>query len=147
MTSIIRQLLDFARRRPLKKSPVELGELTSQAVDLLEPMARKSGVTLLLSRCDDPAFAHADAGQIQQVLTNQVVNAIQAMPQGGEIRLSIGLQDRVPPGESERIPGICIQVQDQGVGIPEQDFPHIFEPFFTTKVGSSTTGTSRRRSI
>jgi PAS domain S-box-containing protein len=66
-------------------------------------------------------------GQIIQVISNLVANSIDAMQQGGELRLKIGTALRANHD------GICVEVQDSGAGIKEEDIPHVFEPFFSTK--------------
>jgi len=141
MTAIIRKLLEFARPRPPEKSPADLRQIARQTVEVLGATARKRGVELVMERSDDPAPAAVDAGQIQQVISNLVLNAIQAMPSGGEVTVGVGLARARPPadvggGEDEFL---CLFVQDQGRGIAEDDLPKIFEPFFTTKdVGEGT---------
>ena len=80
MTTIIRQLLDFARRRPLTKTQVDFREVADHVVDLLSPLARKRGVTLSLDGGAERLSTRIDLGQMEQVVTNLVVNAIQASP-------------------------------------------------------------------
>lgn len=141
ITGIIRQLLDFARRRAPQRSVADLIEVTRQTVDLLRPMADKRNVKITVDPPDHPLRARVDVGQIQQVVTNLTVNAMQAMPDGGEIRIELGTAPAAPSDDSSAAPQPCfsISVQDQGAGIAEQDLPHLFEPFFTTKdVGDGT---------
>ena len=86
-------------------------------------------------------MAPVDEGQLQQALTNIVLNGVQAMPKGGRIRVRIASAHTTPPAEVEQPPGEyrCIEVEDEGAGIPPEHLPHIFEPFFTTKgVGEGT---------
>jgi two-component system, NtrC family, sensor kinase len=149
MTKIIRQLLDFARRRSAQKAPADLGPLVRQTLSLLEPLARKRRVSL---RYGDgasdaggppasPILADIDAGQIQQVLTNLVMNGIHAMNGGGELAVSIERVRARPPADHGGAEGeyVAIQVADQGEGIAADVLPRIFEPFFTTKdIGEGT---------
>ena len=81
MTVIIRQLLDFARARGPKRAPADLGHLVSQAVTLLTPLAAKRSVTLESSTRGQVPRVAIDSAQVQQLLTNLVVNAIHAMPE------------------------------------------------------------------
>ena len=85
MTKIIRGLLDFARSGTPHRAPADLRQVVSQTVALLRPTAEKDNVQLRIAPRDDPAIAEVDANRIQQVLTNLLVNAIQAMPEGGNV--------------------------------------------------------------
>ncbi|HBQ20000.1 MAG TPA: histidine kinase, partial [Myxococcales bacterium] len=88
MTAIIRQLLDFARRRPAQRSPERLRELAASVLAMLRPHASKAQVDLRLEG-EDAIEAAVDPGQLQQVLTNLVMNAIQAQPDGGEVVIAL----------------------------------------------------------
>jgi len=140
MTRIIRQLLDFARRRAPEKAMHNLRELCEGTIAMLRHLADKRGVRLSLE--GDPACtAEIDAGQIRQVLTNLVMNGIQAMPRGGDLKLTVSRSLDTPPpdvgGPARDI--LRLSVKDQGEGIPPEILPHVFEPFFTTKgVGEGT---------
>jgi two-component system NtrC family sensor kinase len=141
MTKIIRQLLDFARRRPREIERLDLRDVVGQSIDLLASFARKQGVRLRAVLDDDPSMTKADAAQIQQVLTNLIVNAVQAMPKQGEVLVTCRRDSARPP---EGIVGdegeyICVDVEDQGEGVSEENVDHLFDPFFTTKdVGEGT---------
>jgi signal transduction histidine kinase len=128
ITTIIRRLLEFSRRRVSTKSLVELDPAVSSAVDLLTATARKRGTTIQLTQGAGARQVRASAQEIEQVVSNLILNAIQAMPRGGDLVVSTR-------GEE-----VCeIIVEDHGVGIPPEDLPHIFDPFFTTKdVGEGT---------
>jgi signal transduction histidine kinase len=141
MTATIRQLLQFARRSGPAKASHDLRRLAGDAIDLLHPLAKQKSVELRLEAAEADTRASVDAGQIQQVITNLVINAVQAMPSGGVVRLDV-LRERVePPHELHRPEGeyLCLRVRDEGEGIAPDDLPRIFEPFFTTKdVGAGT---------
>ncbi|NIL96342.1 MAG: HAMP domain-containing protein [Planctomycetales bacterium] len=141
ITHIIRQLLDFARRNTPKRSAVELPQLARRTIDLLGPLAEKNGVTIECSAADQPLTCNVDSGQIQQVLTNLLVNAVQAMPSGGKVTVQIHRQPVQPPPLLEASAGeyLLVAVRDQGGGIPPEEREQVFEPFFTTKeVGEGT---------
>jgi signal transduction histidine kinase len=169
MSAIIRQLLDFARRRGVQKASYDLRQLVAQTVSMLQPLAEKRGVTLAIEATTTPASAQVDASQIQQVLTNVVVNAIQSMPKGGMVTIALRPSSTQPPpgaeitqGESRGEPAgfaggepsreglgtlsgfpcqqFEIAVTDQGDGIAAEVLPHVFEPFFTTKAVGEATG-------
>jgi signal transduction histidine kinase len=137
MTQIIRQLLDFSRRGRADGASSDLRDVARDTVRMLEPIARKRGVTLALESGDGTAMARIAFGQMQQVLTNVVINGIHATPGGGAVSLEIR---RVPTtyrdaaGEHLRV-----SVTDTGTGMDEETRKRIFEPFFTTKdVGEGT---------
>jgi len=141
MTAIIRQLLDFARASAPRKLPIDLRTIIRQTIDMLAALAEKQKVQLVFAPGAEEAVAEVDAGQIQQVLTNLTVNAIQAMPGGGHVQFSIGRRSgrSADGGRDGPSAFFAIEVRDQGVGIPEEHMQQLFEPFFTTKeVGAGT---------
>ncbi len=141
MAVIIRQLLDFARHRTPNRIRVNLYEVAHQTKDLMSPLAHKGNVTLQLEDCSKEVMAYVDVGQIQQVLTNLIVNAVQAMPLGGTITMRVGRRPAKPPEaqDSSAVQYDFIDVQDEGEGISDEAIDHIFEPFFTTKqIGEGT---------
>ena len=112
---------------------------------MIANMAEKQNVVLEFTPDAEEVLAEVDAGQIEQVLTNLAVNAVQAMPQGGRVRFVIGRRcgpsSLVANSATAVAPPVVweIEVRDQGVGISEENMQHIFEPFFTTKeVGAGT---------
>jgi two-component system NtrC family sensor kinase len=140
MTRIIRQLLDFARSSTPRKQPIDLRSVVRQTIDLLDAIAEKQKVRLQLAPGAEDAVADIDAGQIQQMLTNLTMNAIQAMPQGGPVEFRIGRRTRGHP-DNGGTPAefFAMEIEDQGVGISAEHIPQLFEPFFTTKeVGAGT---------
>ncbi|WP_437568532.1 sensor histidine kinase [Sorangium sp. So ce542] len=144
MTKIIRQLLDFARRRVAQKAPADLAQIARQTLALLEPLARKRSVTLRLDEADlapPGARAEVDTGQMQQVLTNLVMNGMQSMKRGGELTVRVERARARPPADHGGAEGehVAIRVIDHGDGIAPENIPRVFEPFFTTKdVGEGT---------
>jgi two-component system NtrC family sensor kinase len=140
MTTIIRQLLDFARRRAPQRVLLDVRKIVRAAVDLLGSVAQKRNATVSLTGLPGPVMAQVDAGQVQQVVTNLVVNALQAIPQGGKVEVGVRREDaHAPDGDTGCRDCVCVYVRDEGEGIPEENIPHIFEPFFTTKdIGEGT---------
>jgi len=142
MTRVIRQLLDFARPRESRRAPTDLARLAAGVVEVLGPLAAKRGVALEL---DEPppagAPARADADQLEQVLTNLVMNAVQASPPGAAVTVAVAPARAQPPAEPGAAERDCwrVSVRDAGPGIPPEVRARIFEPFFTTKdVGEGT---------
>jgi len=131
MTSIIRQLLDFARRRGPDRGQVDLHDLCRLVLELLQPLALKRNVRLTLLPASGECMAAVDHNQIQQAVSNLVMNAIQAMPKGGEVTFSV----RGEGGDH-----LALSVQDNGTGIAPEHHERIFEPFFTTQGAGEGTG-------
>jgi two-component system, NtrC family, sensor kinase len=141
MTRLIRRLLDFARPRAPEAAIHPVFQLANTTVELLLPLARRSQVKLVVEELTPGCTAFVDADQLQQVLTNLVVNAIQAMDRPGSVELSVGRVRAKPPADHGGKEGdyVGVSVRDHGTGIAEENLPHLFEPFFTTKdVGSGT---------
>ncbi|MBL9007193.1 MAG: hypothetical protein JNJ46_23250 [Myxococcales bacterium] len=130
MTHIIRQLLDFARRRGPDLGRVDLQALCDSVVELLRPLAKKRRVELSLRPAATDCAVAVDYNQLQQALSNLVMNAMQAMPDGGQVRMEITEQ------ETELI----VSVTDTGTGIAKEHQDRIFEPFFTTQGAGQGTG-------
>ncbi len=133
MATIIRQLLDFGRRGGADRSATDLGALVQSTVLLLRPLARKRRVELSLALPKTPVRAWVNELEIGQVLSNLVLNAVQAMPNGGRSVIEL---------RRERERGVevaVLSVSDEGTGIRPEDVPKVFDPFFTTKdVGEGT---------
>lgn len=133
MATLIRQLLDFGRRGGIARVPVNLDELAATAAKMLEHTASKAHCKIVLETDSHPIRVLADATEMEQVITNLLMNAVQAMPNGGVIHVRATTEVE-PTG-----PLACVSVEDEGVGIPEDDLVRVFDPFFTTKgVGEGT---------
>ena len=140
MTGIVRQLLGFSRRRERTFGLANLEHVVDRTIDLVGAAADRARVTIERA-AGGPFFARVDQSQMQQVLANVLVNGIQAMPNGGRLRVSVGARRARPPGDRGAPEGdyVCVSVEDQGTGIPRDQLAQIFEPFFTTKrVGEGT---------
>ncbi len=137
-------MLTFSRKQTLRPEVLDLRDTISDLIHLLN---RLVGEKVRLTLSHDPVLksVRADKRQLEQVLMNLVVNARDAMPEGGEIRIETEVlalersltRDRatVPPGEY-----VTVKVVDSGVGIPSDKLQKIFEPFFTTKRTGEGTG-------
>lgn len=140
MTVIIRQLLDFARRREPKNSAADLGTIARAIARLLEPLARKHGVEVRVV-ADERVLALGDPMSLEQVASNLVANAIHACAEGGHVQISVGTDVVTPPAGHSDTRGLraYLRVKDDGSGIDSETRRRIFEPFFTTKgVGQGT---------
>ena len=142
--SLVGQLLAFSRKQNLQPEVIDIRDTLSDLTHLLNRLVGEK-VVLSLSHAQDLEPIKADKRQLEQVLMNLVVNARDAMPAGGEIRVETQnltldepvLRDRatVPPGNY-----VVVKVVDEGHGIPPEKMPKIFEPFYTTKRTGEGTG-------
>ncbi|HYL82221.1 MAG TPA: ATP-binding protein [Candidatus Acidoferrum sp.] len=126
---ILKKLMMFARERPPMRGKVSLTRIVAEGIPFLEPRVRKTGIEIRRSVDPDLPEILADPNQLYQVLVNLVVNAIQAMPKGGQLSLETYVSEE----------DAILAVEDQGVGMTPQAVQRIFDPFFTTKgVGEGT---------
>lgn len=142
MTDIMRQFLNFARRRPSARTLSDIRETAGRVVDMLGAAARKRGVTFRVAEAPDLPAVAIDPDQMQQVLTNLVLNGIQAMPRGGSLEVGFEVERvrRPSPLPGEDTECLAVYVEDEGEGIPEESLRRILEPFFTTKGAGEGTG-------
>jgi signal transduction histidine kinase len=134
MTNIVRQLLDFSRRRPAQRTQVDIADIATTTVQMLATVAQKKDVGLSLEVRDSGLSGLLDLVQLQQALTNLIMNSIQAVPVHGHVQVVVErLNSAAYSG------GARISVSDDGPGISAEDHARVFEPFFTTKgVGEGT---------
>lgn len=134
-SDLVKRLVQFSHSRELRKRSVQMNQIVETAVDLVRPMVA-SNVRLTVKLQPDLPSIEAAPREIEQVLVNLLLNALDAMPSGGELGVETELSspDAVTRHEGERPEGfVAISVADNGVGIPESLQAMIFEPFFTTK--------------
>jgi signal transduction histidine kinase len=117
---IIGDLLDFARLRVPARAAIPLNGVVWDVLDRMPPA---DNVKVVLALADDLPPVAVDPEQMKQVLGNLVLNASQAMPEGGTLRIETGREDE----------GVFVAVSDTGVGIPAENLDRIFQPLFTTK--------------
>jgi PAS domain S-box-containing protein len=144
-TSLTRQLLGFCRRQPLEQQLFFPNRLMSETADLLRPLIGEN--TQLTVACDEKApCVLGDVSQLQQVLMNLCINARDAMPEGGQLRISTQtvtpMSNDAAPSHflTKDHPGVVLTVQDTGIGMSADVRARIFEPFFTTKELGKGTG-------
>ncbi len=137
--NLTQQLLTFSKGGEPVKASLDLPELLKEAVEF---SLRGSNLKCDYDFSSELKSVEADAGQINQVINNLVINAVQATPQGGLLKLSaenvaLGIDnaENLTPGEY-----VKIAITDQGVGIPAAHFDRIFDPYFTTKQKGSGLG-------
>jgi two-component system cell cycle sensor histidine kinase/response regulator CckA len=144
--SLTQQLLIFSRGGAPIKRIVNIGKITEEAATFA---LRGSKVKPVFSLSDDLWAVEADEGQINQVISNIVINGDQAMPQGGTINieatnLTISTRKTLPLSTGNYV---HIAIKDTGIGIPKKHYDNIFDPFFTTKQKGSGLGLTTAFSI
>jgi signal transduction histidine kinase len=130
-SNIAGNLLNFSRAGNSSEfTEIDINKLLEDTLQLLEPQMRKSDIEIVKNYADIPPKVFGNAGKLQQVFTNLILNARDAMIGSGQISLQTSYQD---DGE------VVIEVSDTGQGIAPEDLKKIYDPFFTTKgVGSGT---------
>jgi signal transduction histidine kinase len=125
---IITGLLMFARPPAARPQPCDLHLVLDKTLDMIERQLGDSSVTLTKDYAEDLALIYADPDLSQQVFLNLCLNAIQAMPQGGELSVATGVRRY-----RRRRSMVDVSFTDTGVGIPKDLMEKIFDPFFTTR--------------
>jgi two-component system NtrC family sensor kinase len=126
---IVKKLMFFGRQMPTKKTLMDLNLIVDEGLYFLESRCAKEGIEVVRSLEPELPKVNADPSQLHQVLVNLVVNAIQAMPEGGRLIIKTGPRDGY----------VSLVVEDTGVGMSKEVLEQIFIPFFTTKdVGQGT---------
>ena len=134
---LTQQLLGFAREQVRQPTVFDV----SEQIDALLPMLRRlipENVEVHVARSKEPLFIQFDPTQFEQALINLMVNACDAMPDGGELR--IGASPTEAPVDAPAGDYVAVRVADNGAGIPEDVLPKVFDPFFTTKPRGHGTG-------
>lgn len=133
IAAMIRRLLDVSRPAEARLVAVELAPLVRQSLEIVPGLNRRVDVRSDLE--EDACRVLADPKLIEHALMNLILNACQAMPDGGRLSLVTGLEAATGAGAS-----VALLVADTGCGIAAADLPHVFEPFFTTKAQGVGTG-------
>ena len=130
LMSTVQRMLDFYRPGAISPTAVDLQDILQHVLNLMSKQLEKHGIQVQIDIPSNLPKIFAVDSQIQQVLINLILNAYDAMPEGGEIHI----RARAVKG------GVEILVQDSGPGIPAERLPQIFEPFFSTKDGGTGLG-------
>ena len=130
LNRLLTNLLDFARPRRPELQAVDIRGVVESVVALVAHSARQGNVEIRRSFATALPPVECDAEQLKQVILNLTINAIQAMPEGGELELALAAASG----------GVRIAVRDQGQGIPAPELDRIFDPFYTTKAHGTGLG-------
>lgn len=132
---LTQQILAFSRRHPIRPEPVHLDRLLLELAPMLQRLLRQ-GIRLDVRAGIGLPPVWIDKGQLEQVVTNLVLNAADAMPDGGDIALSTQLhRDGTSTADM-----VVLEVEDNGTGLSAEVLEHMFDPFFTTKPSGRGTG-------
>lgn len=130
VTGLIRQLLDFARAKPGPEQPIDIAWSCRIVRDLVGPLAQRKQATLDLEVPDELPKINGSIDGVQQIVLNLVMNALQAVGEGGKVLVSARVDGDI----------LCLAVDDDGPGIPEEHRASVFDPFYTTKKQGEGTG-------
>jgi signal transduction histidine kinase len=142
ITLIVRNLLEFSRRREPLVQDVDLAAVTERVLELLEGEFARAAIRVV-RRGEAPPPVRGDPHLLHQVVLNVVLNAVQALEsvQGErELRVRFGAAALAGVHAGETVEAALLEVEDTGPGIPGDVLPQIFEPFFTTRIGGQGTG-------
>ncbi len=141
LEAVLHELLSFARSSRPHFTKTKVEEVMNNILVLVENEAVKNNVKIIRKYSNTPLTV-VDPEQLKQVFMNIILNAIQAMPEGGNLTISTQLK-----GESEKLKVIEISINDTGSGIPEEHISHLFSPFFSTKEDGTGLGLSISQKI
>ena len=130
-TNIVNNLLNFSRTGSATEfAEINIARVLDDTLQLLEPQLRRSQIEIVRSYDEDVPEAYANAGKLQQVFTNLILNARDAIPDGGRITVATSTADDGSP---------TVEISDTGIGIAPENVAKIYDPFYTTKgVGQGT---------
>ena len=136
LNKLVVQVLDFAKLKKPNLIRFSLNDLIRKITELFKLEIKDKQIKFSLELSPDISQIQADEDQVRQILMNVIINAIQAIPKKGEIKIKT--EKCLLRGE----PAIKLIIEDSGIGIPEKDFNQIFDPFFSTKDKGSGLGLS-----
>jgi PAS domain S-box-containing protein len=137
-TRLIRQLLGFARKGKIQSMAVDLHQILKEVKKMIDNTSDKRILSILYLNAENP-FVFGDPTQLFQVFLNLAINARDALPNGGKIQFKTRNLSSIQDNEN-KISSIIIDVEDNGIGIPDEIKSKIYDPFFTTKSDIGGTG-------
>jgi two-component system NtrC family sensor kinase len=128
---MVKNLLVFSKQTKMEVQEARINNIIKNSLQLMENKIKLQGIEVVLNLQEDIPIIYCDVKQIQQTLMAIIINAVEAMPKGGKIRI-----DSLDIDNKE----VEITIADTGAGIPQENLKHIFDPFFTTKDAAKSTG-------
>lgn len=138
LQTILDEFLRYVRHQEFQKVDADLNDVVDEMLIFFRPQATAQKIRVRQSLCPEPLRCRIDVAQIKQALFNLFLNAQQAMPEGGELMVRTGKDDRSRA---------CVEVIDTGCGIPPEDHNKVFEAYFSTKREGTGLGLSMTRRI
>jgi signal transduction histidine kinase len=132
INQLVERLNQFSKPPELKRSTTQINKLLDDILGLFESKCKKQKIEITKEMETLPTLS-ADPDQLSQVFVNLILNAIDAMPQGGTLKVKSSLFEKFK---------IAVEISDNGMGIPEEELSHIFDPFYTTKPEGTGLGLS-----
>jgi signal transduction histidine kinase len=140
MNGILTEFLDFARPQAPELAPVHLPDILDKNLNALSPLIEQNHVQIV-RRYGGPAMVEADPDLLYRAFLNVFNNALQAMPEGGEVLVSTSGVEGANGDQAQ------VVIEDSGEGILPEALPRVFDPFFTTKIKGSGLGLAIVRNI
>ncbi|UCE07956.1 MAG: histidine kinase, partial [bacterium] len=142
INEIIEGLLSFSKPGKPETEKTNLDSLLEQTLSLVATSAKKRKIEIDYNFNTFEKILKADPAQLKQVFLNIIINALQAMNEGGRLQISVELRSRESQFAAESKNSFYITFEDNGEGIPKEDLEHVFDPFFTTKKDGTGLGLS-----
>jgi signal transduction histidine kinase len=141
LVDVSNDFLRFARVKDLERTPADVAKIVEEMIDFFAPTARQAKIDIKCYFVADLPVVSLDRELFKQALLNLLLNAQQAMPEGGELTIQAWPADYLPRG------GVCLNLIDTGKGITPEALPRIFQPFFSTKPGGTGLGLATTKRI
>ena len=139
-SDMLRQLVDAARSEPAKMVPLDLTNVIKNALTLFQPRIEKQGLKIEQLFPENLPLVMGRPDQLEQVFINLALNAFDAMPRGGNLKITLEVSVNGTGGSHTRPDFVTIYVKDTGIGIPPENISLLFEPFYTTKAQGAGSG-------
>lgn len=138
MDQLLKNLLNFARPMKPKKKPLDLQVILAHCIEFIAPLARHKGVELSYFAPEELPQVKGDEEFLKQAFLNVLLNALQAMPKGGVLK--VWIEEKMADKSSSGEGFLDVNIEDTGLGIPQEHLSKVFDPFFTTRSDGSGLG-------